>query len=154
MNSLTKYFTNLFPNKKYISYKKNYENNYKTILDKPSTTIKNSSDIENIIETPSTTRTNSPDIENFSETPDFDNNLYNYNYNYLYLINKNREYTDEGILFSNGELKWIFGKPVYVVKTDYYYFDNIISIYYYLYEKFDVKIGFYYNNEFIEFTYY
>ena len=132
MNSLSNYLTNLFTNKKYIIY----EN------------IDNNEECKKIIETPSTTRTNSPDIENI----EYSNESYsNYdNNNYFNLINENRKYTDEGIVFSNGELKWISGKPVYIVKTDYYYFDIQINIYYYLYENFHVKIGFYNNNEFIE----
>ena len=105
----------------------------------------NCTKIENYVSTPSTTRTNSPDIEH--------QEVENKNDKKEQLINKHRTQTQDGIEYMNGKLQWIFGKPVYVVNTLYYYYGIQIKIYYYLYDKFDVKIGFYDEEmDFVEFT--
>ena len=70
-----------------------------------------------------------------------------------YIIRKNVFDTPSGLIYKNGELYWINGKPTYVVNMDYYFYEGYqIKIYYELYNDFDIKMGFYDNNsEFVEF---
>lgn len=92
-------------------------------------------------DTPCSTRTNTPDIDEEE----------NHSIKNHYIIQKNVKDTPEGFVYSNGSLEWINKKPHYVVIMEgYFYYDYPIKIYYELFSNFDVKIGFYNNNEFIE----
>jgi len=51
-------------------------------------------------------------------------------------IDENVSQIGDRFRFTNGEIKWINEKPVYVVKTDYIVNNNIINIYYSLFENY------------------
>jgi hypothetical protein len=102
-------------------------------------------------DTPCTTRTNSPDIDD-----DAENDVEYENYRKRLrdqIIHKYYKETSEGFVFTNGYLRWINGRPHYIVKLEgYKYYEYQINLYYELFGHFDARFGFYDDhNNFIEF---
>jgi hypothetical protein len=118
---------------------------------KNNTEIIYSDNISNKIKHDVITANNTPEL-NDEQSEDH----YNYNNKEKLkkdFINMNKQKIHGGTLYSNGILLWLNNKPHYIVKTELFDNNFNILIYYELFNNFDVKIGYYNdNNEFIDFV--